>query len=156
VAHAIITVTDLTLLKRQESDGNTRLVVLTRDGGQPVKGARIELLESSYDRNSRGYAYRLKSTLTTDARGEAVFKAGGSGYGSLTDVLLDDDRLISADNMHGYRHVEDVRWNTSTQFFLDRAIYRPGQVIHFKGLMWRSNGDEVEREKDRSTTVTPL
>ncbi len=154
VAHAIVTVTDLTLLKRQESDGNTRLVVLTRDGGQPVKGARIELLESSYDRNSRGYAYRLKSTLTTDARGEAVFKAGGSGYGSLmVDVYTDDDRLIAADNVHTYRNVEDERWNDRTQFFLDRAIYRPGQVIHFKGLMMRSNGKDVERVKDKPTTV---
>ncbi|MCF8257153.1 MAG: hypothetical protein K9J06_06350 [Flavobacteriales bacterium] len=154
VAHAIVTVTDLTLLKRQESDGNTRLVVLTRDGGQPVKGARIELLESSYDRNTRGYAYRLKSTLTTDARGEAVFKTGGTGYGSLmVDVYTDGDRLIAADNVHTYRNVEDERWNDQTQFFLDRAIYRPGQVIHFKGLMMRSNGKDVERVKDRNTTV---
>jgi hypothetical protein len=155
VAHAIITVTDITLLKRSTADGHTLLRVISREKGTPVKGARIELLESFYDRNSRSNNYRLQETLTTDANGEVVYRHKGQGYGSLlTDVFFGDDRLISADNMHGYRHVEDVRWNTSTQFFLDRAIYRPGQVIHFKGLMWRSNGDEVEREKDRSTTVT--
>lgn len=155
VAHAIITVTDLTLLKRATADGHTLLRVVSREKGMPVKGARIELLESFYDRNSRSNNYRLQETLTTDAKGEAVYRHKGQGYGSLlADVFSGDDRLISADNMHRYRHVEDVRWNTSTQFFLDRAIYRPGQVIHFKGLMMRSNGDDVEREKDRATTVT--
>jgi hypothetical protein len=155
VAHAIITLTDLTLLKRSTVDGHTLLRIVSREKGMPVKGARIQLLESFYDRNSRSNNYRLQETLTTDAKGEAVYRHKGQGYGSLiADVFSGDDRLIGADNVHTYRHAEDVRWDTSTEFFLDRAIYRPGQIIHFKGLMLRSNGDDVEREKDRATTVT--
>jgi uncharacterized protein YfaS (alpha-2-macroglobulin family) len=155
VAHAIITVTDLTLLKRSTADGHTLLRVVSREKGMPVKKARIQMLESFYDRNSRSNSHRVQETLTTDAKGEAVYRHKGQGYGSLiADVYTDDERLIGADNVHTYRHAEDVRWNTSTQFFLDRAIYRPGQVIHFKGLMLRSNGNDVEREKDRATTVT--
>ena len=153
IAFAVITVSDLTLIKRQQADG-TLIKVLSRDMGDPVVSAKIELLTRVYDRKSRGNKYELVETLTTDANGESFWKARDQNHrGLLADVYHKEDKLIGADNVYGFSQAEDIRWNTQTHFFLDRAIYLPGQTIHFKGLMLRSNGSEVEAIANKETTV---
>ncbi|MBP9151624.1 MAG: hypothetical protein KBF73_05015 [Flavobacteriales bacterium] len=154
VAYSIITVTDLALVKRSSDDGQTVLKVVSRDSGKPHANAKIELLSLVYDRKDRSNKYVLEQTLTTDAKGEAVWKGQSSDYrGFMVDLYLGNDKLIGADNVYGYRNQEDVRWNDQTSFFLDRAIYRPGQVIHFKGIILSSNGSEVKSLAEKNTTV---
>ncbi len=154
VAFAVITVSDLTLVKRQKLEGETVLKVLSRDGGLPVANARLELLQLVYNRGSRTNDYSLITTLKTDVNGEAIWKQEAGNYnGYMVDVYTETDRLISADNVYGYNDREDVRWNSETHFFLDRAIYRPGQTIHFKGIMLRSDGQKAECVANASTSV---
>lgn len=154
VAYALITVSDIALLKRNDADGKTRLKVVSRDTGKPLANARIDLLSLVYDCKARSNNYELQKQLLTDKNGEAFWSKGGQNYrGLMVDVYHGDDRLINADNIYGYGNNEDVRWNDRSHFFLDRAIYRPGQTIHFKGIMLRSNGNEVETVTDRNTTV---
>ena len=154
VAFAVITVSDLTLVKRQKLEGETVLKVLSRDKGLPVANARLELLQLVYNRGSRTNDYSLITTLKTDVNGEAIWRQESGNYnGYMVDVYTETDRLLNADNVYGYNDREDVRWNTQTQFFLDRAIYRPGQTIHFKGIMLRSDGQKAECVANASTTV---
>ncbi len=153
VSFAVITVSDLTLVKRPHNDNGKLLKVLSRDLGDPIPGAKIELLNLVYDRKKKTNSYELIQTLTTDKNGEATWETTGSNRGIITDVYHKEDKLISADNLYGYTNKEDVRWNYQTHFFLDRAIYRPGQTVQFKGLMLRSNGTDTEVMTDEKTTV---
>jgi uncharacterized protein YfaS (alpha-2-macroglobulin family) len=154
VSYAIITVTDLALITRSINDGETVLKVVSRDSGKPIAQARIELLSLVYNRNSRSNDYKLEQTLTTDQNGVAIWKGQSQNYrGYIVDVRHGEDKLIGADNVYGYSNREDIRWNDQTHFFLDRAIYRPGQTIHFKGIMLSSNGKEVKTLTDKNTTV---
>ena len=79
--------------------------------------------------------------------GEAVWKGQSQNYrGLTTDVYSEEDKFIGADNVYAHRNKEDIRWNDRTNFFLDRAIYRPGQVIQFKGITLSStSGSRRER-----------
>ena len=154
VAYAIVTVTDLALITRSEDDGETVLKVVSRDSGKPIAQANLELRTLVYNRRSRSNDYQLEQTLTTDENGVAIWKGQSQNYrGLLVDVKHENDQLVSADNVYGYRNQEDIRWNDQTNFFLDRAIYRPGQTIHFKGIMLSSNGNEVKTLTEKSTTV---
>ena len=154
VAYSIITVTDLALIKRTNDDGKTLLKVVSRDSGKPIANAKLELLTMVYDRKSRSNKYQLEQTLTTDGNGEAAWRSDSQNYrGLIVDVHLGNDKLIGADNVYGYRNQEDIRWNDQTSFFLDRAIYRPGQTIHFKGIILSNNGSEVKALMDKNTTV---
>jgi len=154
VSYAIVTVTDLALITRSINDGETVLKVVSRDSGKPIAQAHIELLSLVYNRNSRSNDYKLEQTLTTDQNGQAVWKGQSQNYrGYMVDVHHGEDKLIGADNVYGYSNREDIRWNDQTHFFLDRAIYRPGQTIHFKGIMLSSNGKEVKSLTDKNTTV---
>lgn len=154
VSYAIVTVTDLALITRSINDGETVLKVVSRDSGKPIAEARIELLSLVYNRKTRSNDYQLEQTLTTDQNGEAVWKGQAQNYrGYMVDVYHGEDKLITAGNVHGYNNSEDIRWNEQTHFFLDRAIYRPGQTVHFKGIMLSSNGTEVKTLTDKNTTV---
>ena len=154
VAYSIITVTDIALIKRSENQEGTLLKVVSRDTGKPIANAKIELLSLVYDRKNRSNKYVLEQTLTTDAKGEATWKGQSQDYrGLMVGVYNGNDKLIGADNVYGYRNQEDIRWNDQTNFFLDRAIYRPGQTIHFKGIILSSNGSEVKTLIDKNTTV---
>jgi len=154
VAYSVITVSDISLLKRNNPEGKTRLKIVSRSTGKPLKNARIELLSLVYDRKARTNDYHLQQTLTTDANGEAFYTSATQNYrGIMADVYHENDRLINADNLYNNSSKEDVRWSDQSHFFLDRAIYRPGQTIHFKGIILRSNGNTVEAVFDKNTTV---
>ena len=154
VAYSIITVTDLALIKRTNDEGETLLKVVSRDSGKPISNAKIELVSMIYDRKTRGNKLQLEETLTTDTKGEAIWKGQSQNYRGLTaDVYSEEDKFIGADNVYAHRNKEDIRWNDQTSFFLDRAIYRPGQIIHFKGITLSSNGSEVKPLIDKTTTV---
>ncbi|HAP70798.1 MAG TPA: hypothetical protein DCR04_13945, partial [Flavobacteriales bacterium] len=154
VAYSIITVTDLALIKRTNDLGETLLKVVSRNSGKPISNAKIELVSMIYDRKSRSNKMQLEQTLTTDNKGEAVWKGQSQNYrGLTTDVYSEEDKFIGADNVYAHRNKEDIRWNDRTNFFLDRAIYRPGQVIQFKGITLSSNGSEVKPLIDKTTTV---
>lgn len=154
VSYATVTVTDLALITRSINDGETVLKVVSRDSGKPIAQAKIELLSLVYNRKTRSNDYQLEQTLTTDQNGEAIWKGQSQNYrGYMVDVYHGEDKLISADNVYGRSNREDIRWNDQTHFFLDRAIYRPGQTIHFKGIMLSSNGMEVKTLTEKSTTV---
>jgi uncharacterized protein YfaS (alpha-2-macroglobulin family) len=44
---------------------------------------------------------------------------------------------------------------TKTQFFTDRAIYRPGQTLFFKGIIYETDG-EISKIKPNSTSTVVL
>jgi uncharacterized protein YfaS (alpha-2-macroglobulin family) len=154
VAFAVITVTDLAIIQRQNNMGTNLLKVVSRDMGDPISGAKIELLTLIYDRKNRKNKYQLQETLTANENGEAIWKPNSQNHrGLIVDIYHGNDKLISAANAYGYSQKENVRWHDRTHFFLDRAIYRPGQTVQFKGLMLRSNGTEVETIRDKTTSV---
>ncbi|MFT4544007.1 MAG: hypothetical protein ACI9EQ_000460 [Bacteroidia bacterium] len=154
VSFAVVTVSDIAIIKRQNDNGKSVLKVLSRNLGDPIQDAKVELLTLVYDRNNRKNTYELVETLITDENGEATWQAESQNHrGLIADVYHGQDKLISADNVYGYGNKEDVRWNERTHFFLDRAIYRPGQTIQFKGLILRSNGTKVETLQGKSTTI---
>lgn len=155
VSYAIVSVTDLALISRtSDANGNVRLKVVSRDSGKPIPQAKIELLSLVYNRKARSNEYKVEATLTTDENGEALWKGQAQNYrGYMVDVYHGEDKLLNASNVYGRPNWEDVRWNDQTSFFLDRAIYRPGQTIHFKGIMLSSDGKEVKTLTDKNTTV---
>ena len=155
VSYAIVSVTDLALISRtSDANGNVRLKVVSRDSGKPIPQAKIELLSLVYNRKARSNEYKVEATLATDENGEATWKGQAQNYrGYMVDVYHGDDKLLNASNVYGRPNWEDVRWNDQTSFFLDRAIYRPGQTIHFKGIMLSSDGKEVKTLTDKNTTV---
>ncbi|MFT5918874.1 MAG: hypothetical protein ACI9FU_000676, partial [Granulosicoccus sp.] len=155
VGYAIVTVSNLATVQQSLPDGRTRLSIKSRDKGASIVGATVKLIEQRYDRSSRSQQFDIKSELITDENGEVFWKPKGGGRHEnlVVDVIHNEDRLIGSGSLYArYRNQNDT-WRESTQFFLDRAIYRPGQTVNFKGIMTSSDGMDNKVVANKNTVV---
>lgn len=109
--------------------------VTDRSSGRPIQQAKVEVYETIYDYSSSGYRESLVASGMTDKNGilrTAMPQGRYYNYGLTALITQGGDRLKSAFWSYPYRH--DRRAVTRTYFFTDRAIYRPGQTIYFKGI----------------------
>ncbi|MCF7730995.1 MAG: hypothetical protein K9N23_04880 [Akkermansiaceae bacterium] len=95
--------------------------------GKPVNGAKVEVW--NYINNKERWT--LKQTLTTD--GDGRFSTPPEG--NRTPVFRarhGDDSLATGSTYH-YNQQEQLFTDT-VYLFTDRALYRPGQTVRFKGI----------------------
>jgi uncharacterized protein YfaS (alpha-2-macroglobulin family) len=108
--------------------------VLAADTGEPLVGATVRVLQ----RDNAG-VYQRAATSVTDREGKFEFSARpGSPY--LLRVSHGDQHLASGyENWgsHPESHTDDPE--RQVVFFMDRALYRPGQSIHYKGICVRAD-----------------
>ncbi|NPA45215.1 MAG: hypothetical protein GXO49_06765, partial [Chlorobi bacterium] len=60
------------------------------------------------------------------------------------DFSKDNDFLTSASSIYLYNYHDETKPAINTYFFTDRAIYRPGQTVYFKGITIKNNKDKHE------------
>ncbi|HEY4109514.1 alpha-2-macroglobulin family protein [Puia sp.] len=119
--------------------------VLDRQSGQPLAGAGVRI----WDRPNTGNGKRLVKgeAFTSDARGyfHLPRKKDLSAGPTLLEVTIAGDHYFPRDLVFGNYYPEtgnaapeerrdyEVR-HAQGYLFTDRAIYRPGQTVYFKGI----------------------
>jgi hypothetical protein len=157
LAFAFFTVSDLSYLSRQ-GNGELEFHVLNRNTGHPMPNVAANLYSREYNYNTRRYTYRKVVTTTTDTNGYLRYATADE---------QSNNRYISAEFING----KDVLWSerdmyapyyynrpkevaqTQVFFFTDRAIYRPGQTIYFKGIALMRTGERNELLKNQTFNV---
>lgn len=122
-------VSNLALITR-EDQGRLDGFVLDAATGAPLAGAKVEAWAPN--RNNRQWRMTLAQTVETDANGRFEFPENQQGEYWYRARLGGDSIGSSGGIWRGRSREERVR--TQTVFFTDRAIYRPGQTIRFKGI----------------------
>ena len=121
----------------ESSPNYNQLLVVDRTSGKPVEGALVEMFTRNWDRNERRTTYKLETSGTTDDQG--VYDGGNwpSKKTLMPRVSLGSDTLfLDNGNVYSYRtHERSSR--DAVLLFTDRAIYRPGQTVYFKGYAVR-------------------
>lgn len=114
--------------------GETSILCFDRLTGSPLQGVTVQWFRQSYDR-SRGITIRSKvSESISDQNGKAEVPHGN---GSFLPVLSWDNDRLDLDNAY----VNSYPWGTRDEttfdisYFLDRALYRPGQNVLFKAIL---------------------
>ncbi|MEO7922525.1 MAG: alpha-2-macroglobulin family protein [Chitinophagaceae bacterium] len=125
--------------------------VLNRDNGQPLAKAAVQVWEQKYDYKQSTYIKEKGKAYTTDANGyfrlekQKKETTNYSNYYTL-DISHNADHLFMSDLVYDYYYYngEQVaeKTTTSVHLFTDRSIYRPGQVVYFKGIVLSSNSKE--------------
>jgi len=119
---------------------------LHRNSGQPLPKATVELYQRIYDPVSRSYRRMKKETLTANDKGYLyIDKIGDTEYGSFSlEVQHGSDslRIDEQEYIYSYsqreEHTTDEDYekrNARVHWFLDRGIYRPGQLLYFKAVL---------------------
>ncbi|MGA2506600.1 MAG: alpha-2-macroglobulin family protein [Chitinispirillaceae bacterium] len=142
----------------RDVDGRYELFVRDRETGGPLAKATVRKLERVYDESQRVYTRVVKGEYTADAEGRVVLPAPflpnifHVNPFSL-EILYGQDRLLSDREIYQYRRSEETGALLQTFFFTDRAIYRPGQTVYFKGIVLRRDNDNSVIVPRRTTTV---
>ncbi len=151
VIYTDVWVSDLALITRQQS-GDLELsgFVLDAKSGKPISGATAQVWTQERNKITPG------QTVKTNAEG--LFRFDGAGIerkNSLVLVTKDKQQLVTANDYHLYKNNRNEVRQERTVFFTDRALYRPGQTIQFKGLCYAvaQHTDTYEVLKNRKVKV---
>ncbi|MBN1940104.1 MAG: hypothetical protein JW843_10985 [Candidatus Aminicenantes bacterium] len=114
--------------------------VVRNDAGDPVGGAEILLYEWDYNKR----LFIQSGQARTDGQG-AFALPGLDSYRNRVLVARKDGRTeIAETQVQTGSPRGRVQASRQTVFFTDRALYRPGQMIHFKGLCLSANANRAE------------
>lgn len=144
--YTIIQVTNLAML--EFASGNEHhYQVLDRNNGKPIEGARIHF-EKSYPRDNNPV---VDEEITTGKLGIGIYKRRTRVYANVqTTIVFRGDTAAFGDyyvypSSDGAREY-DEHITARSFLFTDRSIYRPGQVIFFKGIL-------IQTKKGKSSVL---
>ncbi len=166
-------VTNLTLLDEERS---LLCYVLNARTGEPVENAEVESFSEVFNYEKRKYSMVPSRSYTTDRDGQFEMKETDPNNRYLSYLVqLNDDsehffpvQRFKANDLRGSSsNLDDLLGQIGglgessetasksekilmpgvrTEFFTDRSIYRPGQKIYFKGIMFHSSKDDTKHE----------
>ncbi len=149
-------VSNISHIKQKQSDGSYKVLVLNRSTGKAIPGVQCQTWFSKYNYSTRKYVRVDGKKYTTDNNGTFYMDAvkSRSSQSWFFDFTHNNDFLSTDRSTYVYYYKQESKFYTSTKFFTDRAIYRPGQKIYFKGISIETNGKKNEIKTGFSTTVT--
>jgi len=120
-------------------EGKQEFYLTDRQSGAPLANVKAEFYVSTYNSLLRRYETVKSGTAESDKNGyfqTSNFKTKNSYYNNsfLVKLTNKDDELFLDDSYYNYGTSKSYEQKFTT-FFLDRAIYRPGQTVYFKGLV---------------------
>jgi hypothetical protein len=121
--------------------------VLNAISGEPLAGATVQVYYQEYDRQRRGGRRVAGPAAKTDDNGLFSIKTDDR-KSFLVFVRHQGQTLASGRDYHTYTHRVQERPGEQTIFFTDRALYRPGQTIRYKGISIR-----VDQQRDDYKTI---
>ncbi|MCX6303695.1 MAG: MG2 domain-containing protein [Bacteroidetes bacterium] len=146
--------TQITYVSKLNRDGSYGYYVLDRETGMPPKNARVEAWQKNYNSLDRKYEQKKLRDYTPDEQGFFLITSPVNDRG-LTNQFLKiyvKDDYFTTDNFTQYRMFKRPEYNAiRTMFYTDRAIYRPGQIVYFKGIMLEVTGDRSEIKPNFAT-----
>ncbi|MFM8371422.1 MAG: MG2 domain-containing protein, partial [Bacteroidota bacterium] len=134
------------------AENKSRLVFCDRTTGAPLSGVKVDFFYTDYRRDERKLVLAGSSVSDKNGVAEPV-KSGNRDYLSARASLGTDSLWIGGTYDHGGRG----KWRPYpvVNFFTDRVIYRPGQTVYFKGIVFQHDEqDKPEILQNKTVTVT--
>ena len=143
---ALLTVSRLGfVMNNMYGNGNDRTVYITdRPTGQPLPAVSVQLFRAS-DRSGNESRFAAGETRQTDANGRVVFpKTDFSQNQQVYFRISQGNDVLFTDNQYIYNNQQQQEESNVQKaiLFTDRAIYRPGQPIYVKGLLYEGRDNQ--------------
>lgn len=146
VSWRALQVSGISYIHRQNRDGGEEVYLCDRQCGAPLSGVTVKAWLQHYDSRDREYTKVLHGTYRSDALGHVTIPSGARSSNDNScsiECQLGNDRLIAKQQFYLYPSAQAERTQEyKTIFFTDRALYRPGQTVYFKGIMLRTNEEK--------------
>lgn len=135
-AYETITISNIAVLASQK-DKTENYQVLDRKTGKPLENVSIELLNQTLKTDKNGLATCIKENNN--------YNYGPIQFTTTTDSLLINNHYLY--NNYSYANIVNNKPTGKVEFYLDRAIYRPGQTVYYKGVA-------IQKSKDKTNVTT--
>lgn len=141
-----LNVTDIQLVSRTESSSKMGIWVLSAKDGAPVEGATVESYENVY--NNRELTEKILQKAITDENGKVILN-----YKNSIQVKgMYDSSIVHSNSI--YQYEEFRQRNKRVLLLTDRSIYRPGQIVYFKGIAYEDSDSQIPSIiKNQSVTI---
>ncbi|MCK5808715.1 hypothetical protein KAH37_07010 [bacterium] len=142
-------ISNISFIHSTRVKNRTEIFVFDRDTGKPLVSAKVKISEQKYNYKRSRYDLKKRLSTKTDRKGRVVFTKSVRNQ-LIIEITNKKDYLKSRfynNNSNYSRRSRDVSY-----FFTDRAIYRPGQTIHFKGIMLRLDKNQKPKILTRKST----
>ncbi|MDR1983329.1 MAG: carboxypeptidase-like regulatory domain-containing protein [Prevotellaceae bacterium] len=138
IQYAMFQVSPISYVLRDR--GNlTEIFVADRKTGKPLPNAKLAII------NSKESVRRISES---DNNGIIVTKdLNRTNSSDLKVITYNKNVLYVKENIYSYGNKFYFKNDIETVFFLDRAIYRPGQTVYFKGI--------IMNYEDNKYTIAP-
>ena len=134
------------------------IAIRDRETGKPLEGIKVQPFYRDYNSMGREFKTIAGDVFVSDQSGMVTIppkSANSRNNQFFLDFRSKDDHLITETNFYSQTYEEyEPRTYVQTNFFTDRAIYRPGQTIYFKGIVLDRKGDDVKLKTRYKTDVT--
>ncbi len=136
-------------------NGTYDFYVLDRETGLPLNGAQVKTFCQQYNYKTRDYEEVNWKNFTTDENGffSVPPLIDNSSKYFYAEITYKNDKLITESNFSMYDYSNSEQSKTLTYFFTDRAIYRPGQTVYFKGIVLEKYRNKSSIKTGFKTTV---
>jgi len=136
----ISTVSNLSYLHQK-----SKLLVVDRKTGKALKGVKATFYAHHYNSKTQKDERRVLDSKISDKKGLIKIPKGKDYYS--IHLEYNEDSLYFEDNRYSNRRYKKHKNQKKSDlyFFTDRAIYRPGQTIFFKGLAVKSTKNKTPK-----------
>ena len=134
VSYLSIHVSNISFWTRRDNVNQNEFFVVHRKTGEPMNRVKANYFVRKYNSQSRKNEYLNRGEGYTNEEGYLNPVLGEREHFQIR-WSKDDDALNLEESYSNYYHKNNKRKRRQISFFLDRAIYRPGQTVYFKGLL---------------------
>ncbi|MDR1672006.1 MAG: hypothetical protein LBS09_00840 [Bacteroidales bacterium] len=149
LSYAIIQTSRIFLMQRFAGQGKMEACVTDRESGHPLENVEIRLFKRLYNREKSAFEEIPDTVICTNAEGQAFY--AHTPDNKILYLYHGNDSLMQP-AAYGYS-VKPVKDTEKLMLLTDRAIYRPGQTLYFKGLLYKGNDDKQQTVSGASVQV---
>ena len=126
---------------------NNEYYVLHRTTGQPLAGCKVQLWESKYNYTYNQYEDSKTESYITDKNGSFnIIKSASYRSFNLQIINKDDELFLDENNYNETYNSYQEPYKPVSFLFTDRSIYRPGQILYFKGIVLKKQNDKTNSQ----------
>ena len=156
IAYSSFWVSNISYIVQNSLEATHRFFVVDRDKGSALKNVNAQIIHREYSYQSRTYEYIQGDSFQTDENG--YFEIPSLGTNKRNSFIIEfthnNDMLVTDKQFYRTGYVpEKEKTNIRSWFFTDRAIYRPGQTIYFKGIALEQSGKDYTIKENFKTVV---
>jgi uncharacterized protein YfaS (alpha-2-macroglobulin family) len=149
-------VSNISFINQKIDNGSIEVIVLNRESGQPLKNVKAQTFSKDYDYKTRDYKLNKQICYKTDKTGNInlpISSDKNARKSFYIEFSYKGDTLFTENTLSPYYYSKPDKTTIKTFFFTDRAIYRPGQTIYFKGIVLENKSGKYSIKPNYKTTI---